>query len=153
MQIGFLAAVGPQVQRQRARVDAGEAGLAAARHEGVEVFRGPPVGRGIQLLDHKSVQEAPARFHVLLIAAVVADFGGRERHELARVGRIGNDLLVPGHACVEDRLAGAVVRIAEGAAVKDRAVCESQKRLAFPLLFPHFLEIVHVSMLFRDCFP
>ena len=80
------------------------------------------------------------QLHGILVAAL--SYGGEYADVFLEDTRIS-----------EDRLARAVVQIAESAAVKDRAVCESQKRLAFPLLFPHLFEIVHISMLFRDCFP
>ena len=153
MQICFLAALRAQMQRQRPRIDSGEAGLAVTLHDRGQLLAGTPVRGGIEFLYDQAVEEEAPRLHILLRAAVIADLRGRERHELARVGRVGNDLLISGHAGIEHGFARAVVQVAERAAVKDRTVGEREKCFAFALLFPQILIFVHVSMLFPDCFP
>ena len=75
----------------------------------------------------------PARLGVLVVDAGVADVRRGHHHDLAVVGRVGQRLLVAGHAGGEDRLAeglalGAVGLAAEGAAVLE----DEQRRRSLP---------------------
>ena len=58
-----------------------------------------------QLLDDEPGDVRPAALDVLAVDAVVPDQRVGHRHDLPLVGRIGEDLLVPGHRGVEDDLA------------------------------------------------
>ena len=59
-----------------------------------------------------------------LVIAVVADLRARHRDDLTGIGRIGEDLLVAGHARVEHDLAGRFARGAGRQSPKPRAVLE-----------------------------
>ena len=70
----------------------------------------------------------PVGLRVLVVDAGVADVRSRHHDDLAVVRRVGERLLVAGHAGVEDRLAeglplGAVRLAAEGAAVLEDQQC------------------------------
>jgi hypothetical protein len=60
--------------------------------------------------------------------SVVADVGVGHGHDLALVRGIGQDLLVAGHAGVEDHLASRLTARAEGPSVEDLAILQSQYR-------------------------
>ena len=64
-----------------------------------------------------------------VVDAVVADERIGHRHDLARVGRVGEHFLVAGHAGVEDDFAEGLARRAKRAAGEDGAVFEGQFRL------------------------
>src|SRR5262249_36009576 len=64
------------------------------------------------------------------VHADVADLRIRHRDQLPLVRRIGEDLLVAGHARVEDELARRLPRRPEGTAAKHGAVGERENRVA-----------------------
>ena len=66
------------------------------------------------------------RLEVFRIRTIVPDERKGHRHDLATVGRVGEDLLVAGHRRVEDDLAGACARRAEGLAGEHAAVLERE---------------------------
>ena len=72
--------------------------------------RAMPDVRG-ELAHHQRAALDPVGFGGVVAAAVVADERVGHHHHLTRVGGIGDHLLVPGHAGVEDHL--AVVRVLE----------------------------------------
>src|SRR5438105_15852791 len=60
----------------------------------------------------------------------------RQHHHLAAIRRVGGDLLVAGHAGVEDHLRSDVDARPKRLADKDRAVVQRQRRLAHrPFLY------------------
>ena len=75
-----------------------------------------PVGRfGDILLDHQTARGNPTRFQVLIVRADVADMREGESDDLPGIGRVGQSLLIPGHAGVEAHLAHRVLRRRVGA--------------------------------------
>ena len=114
---------------QRARVEAGDAGHVPAREERAERFARAPVARLLEdLLHDERREERPRRLVVLGVDPDVADLGVGHRHDLPGVGRIGEDLLVAGHARVEADLARGDGLGAEGGAAVDGAVRERERR-------------------------
>src|SRR5690606_34651361 len=95
-----------EVPGQPAGVDAGDAGDAAAGEHGPEVLLRPPVGAaaGEVAHDHPPAVD-PGCLVVERVGPVVADVRIGEGDDLARVGRIGDHLLVAGQHGVEDDLA------------------------------------------------
>ena len=61
----------------------------------------------------KTVQKHRARFHVFTVEAVVANLRIGHRYQLTRIGRIGQNLFIAGHAGVEYYFALAVYRRAD----------------------------------------
>src|SRR5260221_3936161 len=59
--------------------------------------------RGVLLHDQSRCLRA-ARFHVLVVDAVIADHGRGERDHLAAIGRIGENYLITGNARIENKL-------------------------------------------------
>ena len=70
----------------------------------------------------------PAGLGVLVVDAGVADVRGGHHHDLAVVRRVGQRLLVAGHAGGEDRLAEGLALGAVGLAAEGAAVLEDQDR-------------------------
>ena len=83
-------------------------------------------GRGMR--DDQAAQPRPPALVVPRDSAVVADQRIGHQHDLARVGRIGADLLVAAMARVHDEIAAAGHGRAERNAVEHRAVLERQER-------------------------
>ena len=81
-----------------------------------------------QIADHEARGKRPPRFDVLGVDADVADVRVGERDDLARVRRIGQDLLVAGHRRVEDDLADREPGRADRHAAEHRAVGEREDR-------------------------
>ena len=67
-----------------------------------------------------------ARFLVAGGHAVVADLRRRHRHDLPGVGRVGQHLLVAGHAGVEDHFAARLAGRAGGDTAVPGAVFEGE---------------------------
>ncbi len=87
------------------------------------------VGHGArQIADHEARREQAPRFDVVGIHADVADVRIRERDDLARIRRVGQDLLVARHRGVEYDLADRVPRSADRGAAEYRAVGEREYR-------------------------
>src|SRR5437660_3406256 len=70
----------------------------------------------------------PARLRVFAVHAVVPLVGVGHGHDLARVRRVGQDLLVAGHRRVEHGLAEGLPGSPEPAAPERGAVLEDQER-------------------------
>ena len=66
------------------------------------------------------------RLEVVVVYAVVADQGVGEEDDLASVGGVAQDLLVAGHAGVENDLAGGPALRSERPAFDHRTVCENE---------------------------
>ena len=111
---------------QGPRVDAGDRGNAVGAQEGCQLPRiVEDRGRGI---GHD--QPAEPRLHRLVVvdqAAVVADQRIGHDHDLARVRRVGADLLVAGLARVHHEVAARRDGRPECDAAEDRAVLERQQ--------------------------
>ena len=114
-------------------VDAGDAGDAVAPEQAVEITVGPPVGPAPgQLPDHHAAAERAAGLEVGPVHAVVADVGVREGDDLARVARVGEDLLVARQDRVEDHLARGDTAGRFGSdqlALEDRSVGQDERAL------------------------
>ncbi len=95
-----------EVEGERAGVDPHEPGDAVPAQLLVEAALAARVAdlRG-ELAHHHRPRPHPRGLGVLVAAAVVADERMGHHHHLAGVGRVGGDLLVAGHAGVEDDLA------------------------------------------------
>ena len=132
------------VQRERAGVDAVDAGDAIFAEVVVEALLAPPVARLREVADDEAGEEEPATLNVLGVDAVVADLRSGENDELPGVGGIGQNLLVARHASVEDHFAQRILPRAERDAVEDRPVIQGDECGAFPLRFP-FCFVVHAS--------
>ena len=119
-----------QVAGEAPGVDAGNAGNTVGNEHGVQVTAGPPVAVAPGQVPHDHpATEGSAALVVLVVDPVVADVGIRERDDLTRIGRIGNDLLVAGQDRVEHDLAGRHTigrRRADRLALKDRTVGQDQ---------------------------
>ena len=76
--------------------------------------------------DHQPREPDPRGFLVLAVDPVVADVRLGQQNGLTPVRGIGEDLLVAGHRCVEDQLAGRFLSGAKTATVQDGAVFEHQ---------------------------
>ena len=68
-------------------------------------IRAPVADDRRQLADDEARGVRPPRLDVLRVHAVVADERVGHRHDLALVGRVGENLLIPGHRGVETHLA------------------------------------------------
>ena len=117
---------GPEMAGQRPRVDAGDRRNAVGAQEGCQLPRiVEDRGRGI---GHDEPPEP--RLHRLVVvdqAAVVADQRVGHDHDLARVRRVGTDLLVAGLARVHHEIAARRDGRPECDAAEDRAVLERQQ--------------------------
>src|SRR5437763_9062148 len=79
-----------------------------------------------QLAEHEAADPRPAALGVLVVDPVVADLRVGHRHDLAVVGRVGEDLLVTRHARVEDDLAVDLTTGAKGRSCEDCAVFQRE---------------------------
>ena len=70
-----------------------------------------------ELAHHQGTALHPSGFGGVVATAVVADERVGHHHHLARIGGIGDHLLVPGHAGVEDNL--AIAGVFQGRAEED----------------------------------
>src|SRR5439155_3706735 len=118
-----------EVPHERAGIDALDAGNAVPREVGAEALLRAPARGSLAVLAHdEAAHVGTARLDVLTVHADVADLRVGHGDELPLVGGIGQDLLVPGHAGVEDELARDLTERAEGAAAEDRAVGKREER-------------------------
>ena len=79
-----------------------------------------------QLADDESAYPGASALGILVVDPVIADLRVRHRHDLAVIGRVGEDLLISRHARVEDDLAIDLATCPEGPPRKDRPVFQSQ---------------------------
>ena len=116
-----------------ARVHVLDGNDAVLREEVREGLHGLPVARRVaHVVDHEAGQVERVALHVLLVDAVVADLGVRERDDLARVGRVAHDLLVADHRGVEHNLAEGLALGAGRAPKEVHPVLEREKRPRMP---------------------
>src|SRR4029079_10652227 len=100
---------GAQHPRQRARVDVRDGDNVVTRQVVAQRAFGAPVAGDRGLLAHDEAGDLrAARLGVVVRDAVVAHLGRRHRDDLAGVRRIGEDLLVAGHARVEHDFAAGL---------------------------------------------
>ena len=71
---------------------------------------------------------AVRRLDVIVVGADIADMRKGEGDDLARIGRIGQDLLIAGHGGVEADLADGFAGRAEPGPFEDEAVGEHEQR-------------------------
>ena len=84
----------------------GHTGDPARPQPGVQMLRRPPVGRlGDVLLHHQAARRDRGGLDVLAVGADIADMREGEGDDLSGVGRVGQRLLIAGHAGVEADLA------------------------------------------------
>jgi hypothetical protein len=120
-----------QVAGERARVDTGESGQVLLREQRIEGPGRAPVARDLaEIATHHALRPQARTLPVLVVHAVVADQRVREHQDLAAIGRVREDLLVPGHRGVEHDLAGGLDLGTETLAAEDASVLERQHRLA-----------------------
>ncbi|EOD65855.1 putative thioesterase [Amycolatopsis vancoresmycina DSM 44592] len=116
-----------QVARQRAGVDLGDADDPLAHQLLVQRALGTPVGRRPRGVAHHVTVDPDLRgLVVLVVPAGVADLRRRLHHDLPVVGRVGQRLLVAGHAGAEHRFAEGSPLRAVGSAAEHPAIFEYQ---------------------------
>jgi hypothetical protein len=118
---------------QRAGVDAGQADDAARLQPLVEMARGAVVRRVRYRRAQDHAARARRRRHVhgldvLVVGADIADMGEGEGDELAGVGGIGEDLLIPGHRGVEADLADGMAFGPQAKTFQHRAIGKHEQR-------------------------
>jgi hypothetical protein len=108
-----------KVLGQGPRVDPFDSHDSAAAQIIAQAALGPPVTReSAVLLHHEPLHMRMEGFQVFLIHPGISDQGVRHGHNLAFVGRIGENLLIAGHGGVEDHLPHVFPRGAKGPAFK-----------------------------------
>ena len=116
-------ALGADVPRERARVQVRDPRDSVLSEIGFEADLGAPIGvESGSLADDEARHPRRRGFTVLRVRTVVADERVRHRHQLARVGRIGEHLLVPGHASIEHDLTERDFMSADEVAVEATSV-------------------------------
>ncbi len=123
---GALAAGLAQVARQGPRVDAGDR-RHARRAQDVHDLARPAEHRRGGMPHHQAAQPGSLRLVVSREAAVVADQRISHDHDLARVRRIGTDLLVARLAGIDHQVPARLDGRAERGAVKDGAILQCQQ--------------------------
>ena len=119
-----------EVAGQGAGVDAGDADDALLAEVVVERPGGAPARRHAGRVAHDVAADPDAAgLGVLVVHAGVADVRGGHHHDLAVVRRIGQRLLVAGHAGREHRFAERLADGAEAVAAEGPAVLEDEERL------------------------
>ncbi len=117
-----------RVSRTRARVSIPSIPRTPCSSEvGVEgPARSVVAGQAAQLADDEGADPGAGTLGVLGVDAVVADHRIGHRHDLAMIGGVGEDLLVAGHARVEDDLAIDLAPGSEGPTGEHRSVFQSE---------------------------
>ena len=85
------------------------------------------------------------RLHVFVVDAGIADVREGERHDLAGVGRIGQDLLVSGHRGVEAELSGHLPLQADPLSTKYPAVRQNENARVPGRSTLHLLYLLHLE--------
>ncbi|MNN22188.1 hypothetical protein D3C81_1355370 [compost metagenome] len=119
-----LGALLAQDAGQLAGIDAGDRHhlfLLQVVREGV--FLAEIGGQDRQILDDQAGGMDFRGFDILRIDTVVADMRIRQRDDLPRIARVGEDFLVTGDGGVEHHFTDGMAGSANGIATKDRAVC------------------------------
>ena len=128
-------ALRPQPERQRPRVDAGQARNVVALEVGIERLDAAPTAHHRRKLAHDEAGDVGlARLDVERVDPGVADERVGHGHDLPLVGRIGQDFLVPGHRGVEADFAVGGEGGAERLAAPDAAVFEGEKGWSHPAI-------------------
>ncbi len=118
-----------KVSCQRPGVDLAHADDALVGELVLELAGGAPVGRPEGGVAHDVARRPDARALVVLaVDAGVADVRGRHDDDLPVVARVGEGLLVAGHAGREDRLSDGLAERAVGRASEGAAVLEHEHR-------------------------
>lgn len=105
----------------------GDPGDAIPLQIALKAFVRSPIGRRPGRLAHHKARDAGERgLQILPIQPVVPDHRVGHRHQLPRVGRIGEDFLIAGHAGVENHLAKGGTGGAESDAVEAAAVLKEE---------------------------
>ncbi len=117
--------------RQRPRIHPGQTGDPLRPQPRIQVLHCPPVRRLRDvLLHHEAARGDGGGLDILGVGADIADMGKGERDDLPGIGRIGQRLLVAGHAGVEADLAHRRRRVrmgAEPATPEDRTVGQHER--------------------------
>ena len=122
-----------QVPGQRPGVHAADAHHALGRQPVLQLAGGAPVGADPgRVAHHVAGDPHPARLVVLAVDAGVADVRRGLHDDLAVVRRVGQRLLVAGHAGVEDRLAERLPHAAVRLAAEGAPVLQHQQRRRAP---------------------
>ena len=109
--------------RQTAGINAGQTDNLLRLEVLVERYLAAPVGRVFAHLAHDEAgNPALAGLVVVKVDAVVADERVGHGNDLAEVGRVGQDLLIAGHAGVEYDLTDALSFVADCGALEQGAV-------------------------------
>ncbi len=117
-----------QVPGQGARVDAGHPDDAGVSELVVEVAPGPPRRRaGRRVAYDEATHPDAVGLGVLVVDPGVADVRRGHHDHLAVVGRVGQRLLVAGHAGVEHRLAEGLPHRPERPAAEGAAVLQNEQ--------------------------
>ena len=80
------------------------------------------LGKSLHSLTTKAGKVRPDRLHIFQVDPVVADQGIGHGDDFPGIGGVGENLLITGHAGIEDHLAGDLPGRAEGLAMKNPAV-------------------------------
>ena len=119
-----------QVTGQRPSVDATDAHDSLVTQVIVEAPLGPPVGWDARwITDDIAAHPDLARLPVLVVHAGVADMRSGHDHDLTVVRRIGQGLLITGHAGGEDRLTEGLSLSPVGLADEGPAIFQDQNRV------------------------
>ena len=111
---------------QGAGVDAGNPGKIVGNHPGLKRPIAPPVRRvGRQLAGDHAKRRRRVRFMVLGIGPDIADMRKGESDDLAGIGRIGHDLLITGHRCIEADFADIGDSRAEAVSFEQASITEN----------------------------
>ena len=120
-------AADPQAANQGAGVDALDAGDVVPLQVRSKVAAGAKVARNaVELADNEALHLRMGRLFIFRVDAVVADQRISHGDDLSLVGRIGQDLLVAGHAGVENDFAEGFVVRSKAAAGEDCSIFQSE---------------------------
>ena len=123
----FHGALAPQPTDEHAGVDTLEADDAPVFQIGVQIAARAEVAHPAALFAHdESGQMRLTAFMILVVDAVVADFGVGHRDDLAAIARIGQDFLIAGHRRVEADLAFGFAFGAKGRSGQHGSVFEGK---------------------------
>ena len=118
----------PDMTSKATGIDIGDGHHPLAHEEGFEAFLSAEVRHAARALaNHQPRCPNAIGFAVLGVAARITDLGIGERHNLLRVGRIGEDLLVPRHGGIENHFSGGDAVGSQGNTGKEAAVFEGEE--------------------------
>src|SRR5690606_16769221 len=126
-QAAVLGALFPQDPGQAAGVDVGDAhNIVVAQILIQRRLLAPAAGQQGQIADDQPGGPDLAGLVVFFIDAGVADMGIGERHHLARVGGIGEDLLIAGEGSVEHHFTYGLAVCSNGYAPEQCSIFKGQ---------------------------